>query len=90
MGDRPLDEEFDTQMDVERNPCGAWQAIQAQAAEITSLQARLAAAEKLAEAGQTLRGRFERVMRGRTWSMTAMQVADAWDAALSTFQEGGK
>lgn len=25
---RPLDEEFDTVMDVERNPTGAWQAIQ--------------------------------------------------------------
>jgi len=35
---RPLDEQYDTQMDVERNPCGAWQAIQTLAAENAALR----------------------------------------------------
>lgn len=35
---RPPDEEFDTQMEVERNPCGAWMAIQAQADRIEELE----------------------------------------------------
>jgi hypothetical protein len=41
---RPLDEVFDTQREVERNPCGAWQAIQSQADRIEELEARLAKA----------------------------------------------
>jgi hypothetical protein len=35
----PLDEVFDTQREVERNPCGAWQAIQSQADRIEQLAA---------------------------------------------------
>jgi hypothetical protein len=35
---RPLDEEFDTMMEVQRNPCGAWQAIQSQAGRIEALK----------------------------------------------------
>ena len=35
-----LDETFDTQVEVERNPCGAWMAIQAQSAELATLRAR--------------------------------------------------
>jgi hypothetical protein len=35
---RPLDEEFDTMMEVQRNPCGAWQAIQTLTAERDELQ----------------------------------------------------
>jgi predicted RNase H-like nuclease (RuvC/YqgF family) len=35
---RPLDEVFDTQREVERNPCGAWQAIQSQANRIEELE----------------------------------------------------
>jgi hypothetical protein len=38
---RRPDEEFDTQMDVERNPCEAWQAIQHLAAEVDRLRAKL-------------------------------------------------
>jgi hypothetical protein len=38
---RPLDEVFDTQREVERNPCGAWQAIQSQADRIEKLEAKL-------------------------------------------------
>jgi hypothetical protein len=34
---RPLDEVFDTQREVEHNPCGAWQAIQSQANRIEEL-----------------------------------------------------
>jgi hypothetical protein len=30
----PLDEVFDTQLEVERNPCGAWEAIQTLAAQL--------------------------------------------------------
>jgi hypothetical protein len=41
---RPLDEVFDTQREVERNPCGAWQAIQSQADRIEKLEAKLAKA----------------------------------------------
>lgn len=41
---RPLDEEFDTMMEVERNPHGAWEAIQSQADRIEALKARLAKA----------------------------------------------
>jgi len=35
---RPLDEEFDTMMEVQRNPHGAWEAIQTQAARIEALE----------------------------------------------------
>lgn len=35
---RPLDEQYDTQMEVERDPCGAWQAIQSLAAESDRLR----------------------------------------------------
>jgi hypothetical protein len=38
-----LDEVYDTQMAVEANPCGAWQAIQSLAAERDALRAQLAA-----------------------------------------------
>jgi hypothetical protein len=40
-----LGETYDTQMEVERNPCGAWQAIQSQAEAIVTLRARLAKVE---------------------------------------------
>jgi hypothetical protein len=30
---RPLDEKYDTQMEVERDPCGAWMAIHSLVAE---------------------------------------------------------
>ena len=39
-----LDEVYDTMMEVQRNPTGAWQAIQDQAAAITTLRAQLAEA----------------------------------------------
>jgi hypothetical protein len=48
---RPLDEVFDTQREVERNPCGAWQAIQSQANRIEELEAKLAKAVEALEAG---------------------------------------
>jgi hypothetical protein len=35
---RPPDEEFDTVMEVERNPTGAWMAIQEQASHIEQLE----------------------------------------------------
>jgi len=41
---RPLDEEFDTMMEVQRNPCGAWMAIQEQAYQIEALETKLAKA----------------------------------------------
>jgi hypothetical protein len=34
----PLDEVFDTQREVERNPCGAWQAIQTLAARLAEVE----------------------------------------------------
>ena len=37
--ERPLDEVFDTQRDVEQNPCGAWQAIQALSAALEAERA---------------------------------------------------
>ena len=37
-----LDEVYDTMMEVQRNPAGAWQAIQDQAYTITTLRAQLA------------------------------------------------
>lgn len=39
-----LDEVYDTMMEVQRNPTGAWQAIQDQAVAITTLRAQLAEA----------------------------------------------
>lgn len=39
-----LDEVYDTMMEVQRNPTGAWQAIQDQADIITTLRAQLAGA----------------------------------------------
>lgn len=38
MTARPLDEEFDTMMEVERNPCGAWQAIQSLSEQLSASQ----------------------------------------------------
>ena len=43
--ERPLDEVFDTQRDVEQNPCGAWQAIQALSTALEADRARADAAE---------------------------------------------
>jgi chromosome segregation ATPase len=43
----PLDEVFDTQREVERNPCGAWQAIQTLAARLAEVERELAAAREL-------------------------------------------
>lgn len=40
------DEVYDTMMEVQRNPTGAWQAIQDQADTITTLRAQLAEAQK--------------------------------------------
>ena len=40
--ERHLDEQYDTQMEVERDPCGAWQAIETLAAERDALRDRLA------------------------------------------------
>tara|TARA_R110000824_G_scaffold371199_1_gene560881 strand:+ start:684 stop:845 length:162 start_codon:yes stop_codon:yes gene_type:complete len=39
--DRPLDEVYDTVMDVEQNPMGAWQAIQQLVAEVERLRKEL-------------------------------------------------
>ena len=39
-----LDEVYDTMMEVQRNPTGAWQAIHDQADTITTLRAQLAEA----------------------------------------------
>lgn len=36
---RPLDEQYDTQMEVERDPCGAWMAIQSLAARLEKAEA---------------------------------------------------
>ena len=41
----PLDEQFDTQMEVERNPCGAWQAIQTLSAQLSEALDRADRAE---------------------------------------------
>ena len=38
MIDAPIDELYDTQRDVVQDPCGAWMAIQSQAAEIAALK----------------------------------------------------
>ena len=46
---RSLSEHYDGQKDVEQDPYGAWLAIQNQAARIEALEARVAAADKLAE-----------------------------------------
>ena len=43
--ERPLDEVYDTQRDVEQDPCGAWQAIQALSAERDALKAENARLE---------------------------------------------
>ena len=51
---RPLDEEFDTMMEVERNPHGAWEAIQSQADRIEALVERLTAAEQDAHEAEAL------------------------------------
>lgn len=56
---RPLDEEFDTMMEVQRNPTGAWMAIQEQADRIEAL---VADREALITA---------RKMMGRQWAKDA-------------------
>jgi hypothetical protein len=50
--ERPLDEAYDTMIEVERNPYGAWLAIQSLSAALATERARAEAAEaKLATAG---------------------------------------
>ena len=41
MDDRPIDEVYDTMMDVEQNPMGAWQEIQQLVAEVARLRQAL-------------------------------------------------
>tara|TARA_R110000787_G_scaffold42047_1_gene103361 strand:+ start:887 stop:1063 length:177 start_codon:yes stop_codon:yes gene_type:complete len=41
MTDRPLDEVYDTMMDVERNPMGAWEALQKLAEDADTLRAEV-------------------------------------------------
>ncbi len=64
---RPLDEEFDTMMEVERNPHGAWEAIQSQADRIEALRADLKSARIRIEIIQTVcRGLAEQLMKAHT------------------------
>jgi len=49
--DRPLDEIYDTMMEVERNPTGAFMAIQALSAERYALEAEAAKVDALMAAG---------------------------------------
>lgn len=46
---RSYDEHYDTMMDVEQDPTGAWQAIQKQADRIEELEAKLARAVEALE-----------------------------------------
>lgn len=47
QADAPLDEQFDTQMEVERDPCGAFMAIQALTARAEAAEAERDAMKKL-------------------------------------------
>ena len=42
----------------------------------------------LVEAARGLRGKYDQAMSGRTWSMTHMQAAAAFDAALAALDAG--
>jgi hypothetical protein len=70
--DAPTDEVYDTQMEVEKNPCGAWQAIQSQAARIAELKGERAA---------LIEGRD---MMGRLWAQEKARAeqAEARERAL--------
>jgi hypothetical protein len=46
---RPLDEQFDTMMEVQRNPCGAWQAIQTLTEQLEAARADAKEAEAYAD-----------------------------------------
>lgn len=69
-----LDEVYDTMMEVERNPTGAWQAIQDQADAITTLRAQLAEAR----AGEL------------AWAETAKMHLKAEQAFLSWLRDAGE
>ena len=51
LPDRPYDEQYDNQSDVERDPCGAWVAIQHMAHHLAWRQAETL--QQLADLGQT-------------------------------------
>ena len=62
---RPLDEEFDTQKDVEENPCGAWITIQSLVAERDALREAIEAADRVAAWAKEIEGRTASLTSGR-------------------------
>ena len=81
---RPLDEEFDTMMEVQRNPCGAWQAIQTLTEQLEAARADAKEAEAYAEG-------LERDLKTCCMAQTVMDntVAEL-EAKLSTCEEIGR
>ena len=81
--DRPLDEVYDTQREVEQNPCGAWQAIQALSAENARLREALkpfASAWNIAQAsGNTAMSRLALIARDETAGVHFMRARAALD-----------
>lgn len=76
-----LDETFDTQMEVERNPCGAWMAIQSQAAELSALRAKVAA--MTAERDDHRQNAINQGALVTHWMNRYADRADAHDADVS-------
>jgi multidrug efflux pump subunit AcrA (membrane-fusion protein) len=62
-----LDEVYDTMMEVQRNPTGAWQAIQDQAAAITALRAQLAEAQAERDTAREWLGAANNEFGSATW-----------------------
>ena len=85
---RPPDEEFDTMMEVQRNPTGAWMAIQSQADRIEQLEEKVAqwkAGFALADA------KWGKVLMERDKAVEALRWADDHanhGAMTSTYSEG--
>lgn len=91
---RPLDEEFDTMMEVQRNPCGAWQAIQTLTEQLEAARADAKEAEAYAEELEAKLAEVEKErdeLRAAKWvvkhtdTMNDMvQMGMARDEALAT------
>ena len=80
-----LDETYDTQMEVERNPCGAWQAIQIQAAALNILRSELNAlrAQLATARADALREAHERLW-DKLGGQCRLEACDIVEALIDT------
>lgn len=85
MTDAGLDEIFDTMMEVERNPHGAWEAIQSLCAQLAEVQAKLAVSNEIGLALEEDAGQ-QRARADRAEAERAAQIEDAC-AVIDAYSE---